>query len=130
MNCKLGFIPQLSLKHYHCCEANLPSLYDQSVSIITQVTSSWHLHGVWLSTLNSGCQQVAVACSAATCQYMQRSITPNPKISGNKVIQVEASMVNCTSRLHSISPYIVSPTHFTLPGHWTARGYVLQANVP
>ena len=108
VSCKLGFIPQLSLKHDHCCEANLPSLYDQSVSIITQVTSSWHLHGVWLSTLNSGCQQVAVACSAANCQCMQRSITPNPKISGNKVIQVEAS-INVKGQLYgyfSITQYL------------------------
>ena len=34
-------------------------------------------------TLNPGCQQVAVACSAATCKSMQRSITSN--LSGNKV---------------------------------------------
>ena len=33
VSCKLGFIPQLSLKHDHCCEANLPSLYDQSVYV-------------------------------------------------------------------------------------------------
>ena len=42
-------------------------------------------YGAWLSTLNSGWQQVAVACSAATCKYMERSITSNPEISGNKV---------------------------------------------
>ena len=91
-----------------CNQPHLPALYNQSVSIITQVTSSWHLHGVWLSTLNSGCQQVAVACSAATYQCMQRSITSNPKISGNKVIEVEAS-INVKGQLYgyfSITQYL------------------------
>ena len=47
------------------------------------------------------------------------------------MIQIEASIkakgqLYCYLSITSISPYVVSPTHLTLPGHWTARGYVYR----
>ena len=58
VSCKLGFIPQLSLKHDHCCEGNLPNEHDQC----NQVISSWHMvHDLVHSTLVvkdvQGCHQ-------------------------------------------------------------------------
>ena len=71
-------------------------------------------------TLNPGCQQVAVACSAATCKSMQRSITSN--LSGNKVRDTSRSF-NQGKRWTLVLPldytwhlsYVISPTHLTPP---------------
>ena len=73
VSCKLGFIPQLSLKHDHCCDGNLLSERDQcNQDRYNQVSSSWHMvHGLVHSMLDANRWQLhAVQPHANACKQV------------------------------------------------------------
>ena len=112
-----------SLDLYLSCHSSMITVVKQTYQESMISIIKWPVHGIctWLSTLNSGCQQVAVACSATTCKCKEVLHQILNLVAIKWEIQVEASIkakgqLYCyLSITHCIFLYIVSPTHLTPP---------------